>query len=324
MAAHRKAAADQPICVILMARSKGIAGARALPASIAVAGVLLCGCGTSAGPASTADPQLRSVALQQQPPGSAAGLARAIAARWSAASAPALRLNIPIGFAPIDYTATVFNPGSPDGFTAFITTRHTTLVTTTSAATIIASNGGSARFATRADQALWRAAGRPSLGQAPAAGATQTIPAGQYTFIPQGSNLTYRQATTLPAEPGSLATVLARHLGAYGGRHPPATTALKEVAYLIATAPLTNKVRAAAWHVMASLPGLRICQTPTGKARSGTIELCIKSAGDEILVTVNPDTAAVVSVANRLMQTSPAYPHVAAGTTIGSTTFLSR
>lgn len=301
---------------------------RAQLVSIAVVGALLCGCGAGpatigAGPASTADPQLRGTALQQPTPGSAVGVAQAIAASWSASGAPALALNIPIEFRTLDYTATVFNPGSPEGFTAFITTRHTTLVTTTSAATIVASNGASARFATPADQAMWRAAGHPSLGQAPATGVTRTIPAGQYTFLPQGSNLTYRQAAALPADRDSLAAVLAHHLSAYAGPHPPASLELKQVAYLIATAPLTNEVRAAAWQVMASLPGLRICRNPPAQVRLGTIELCIDSVGDETLVNVNPDTGAIVTIADRLMQTSPAYPHVAGGTIDESSTFLS-
>jgi hypothetical protein len=300
----------------------------ALLMSTGLVGALLCGCGVGpatigAGPASTADPQLRATALQQPTPGSAVGVAQAIAARWSAPGAPAPALNIPVEFRTLDYTATVFNPGSPEGFTAFITTWHTTLVTTASAATIVASNSASARFATPADQAMWRAAGRPSLGQAPAAGVTQTIPAGQYTFLPQGSNLTYRQATALPADRDSLAAVLAHHLSAYAGPHPPATLELKQVAYLIATAPLTDEVRAAAWHVMASLPGLRICQSPPGEVRLGTIELCISSAGDETLVNVSLDTGAIVTIADRLMQTSPAYPHVAGGTIVESSSFLS-
>lgn len=170
---------------------------------------------------------------------------------------------------------------------------------------------------------MWQATGRPSLGQAPATGVMQTIPAGQYTFVPQGRNLTYLQAAGLPAERDSLAAVLADHLSAYAGPHPPASLELKEVAYLIATAPLTDTVRAAAWQVMASLPGLSICQDLPGQVDPGTIGLCIDSSGDETLVNVDPDTGAIVTIADRLMQTSPAYPHVAAGTIVGSSTFLS-
>ncbi len=301
---------------------------RALLVSAAVVGALLCGCGTGpasigAGPASTADPGLHRSAVQQPAPGSAADVAQEIAARWSASGAPPFARNLPIEFRTLDYTATVFSPGSPEGFTAFITTRRTTVVTTASAATIVASNGASARFATPSDQAMWQAAGRPSLGQAPPTAVMQTIPAGQYTFVPQGRNLTYRQAAGLPAERDSLGAVLAGYLSGYAGPHPPASLELREVAYLIATAPLTDAVRAAAWHVMASLPGLSICQDLPGQADPGAIGLCLGSSGDQTIVNVDPDTGAIVTIADRLTQTSPAYPHVAAGTIVGSSTFLS-
>lgn len=299
---------------------------RALLLSAAV-GALLCGCGTGpatigAGPASTANPHLPRPALQLPMAGSAVDMAEQIATRWAAPGAPAAAVNIPIEFRTVDYSATVFSPGSPGGFTAFITTRHTTVVTTTSAATIVASNSASPRFATPADKAMWQAAGRPSLGQAPASGATRTIPAGQYTFLPQGRNLTYRQAASLPADRDSLAAVLADHLSAYAGLHPPASLQLKQVAYLIATGPLTDDVRAAAWQVVASLPGLAICQNQSSQAQSGEIDLCIDSAGHEILVNVNPDSGAIASIAERLTETSAVYPHVAAGTVVGSSTFL--
>jgi hypothetical protein len=250
-------------------------------------------------------------------------MAQEIAARWSVPGAPAFARDLPIEFRTVDYTANVFSPGSPEGFTVFLTTRRTTVVTTDSAATIMVSNGASVRFASPADRAMWQAAGRPSLGQAPPTGAMQAIPAGQYTFVPQGRNLTYRQAAGLPADRDGLAAVLAGRLSAYAGQNPPADLELKEVAYLIATAPLTGKVRAAAWQVMASLPGLSICQDPPGQAGPGTIDMCIGSAEDQTLVDVDPGTGAIVTIADRLTRSSPAYPHVAAGTIVGSSTFLS-
>ena len=80
-------------------------------------------------------------------------------------------------------------------------------------------------------------------------------------------------------------------------------------------------MRAAAWQVMASLPGLSICQGAPSQA--GTVDLCIGSSGDQTLVNVDPGTGAIVTIADRLTQTSPAYPHVAVGTIVGSSTFLS-
>jgi hypothetical protein len=292
--------------------------------SIAVAGVLLSGCGpgtatTSAGPAFTANPRLHGTEAPQPVPSSAAGVARAIGARWAAA-APAPALNTPIEFQTIDYTATVFNPGTPGGFTAFITTRRTILVSPASAATIDASNGAPPRFATPADQALWQAAGRPSLGQAPANGQRLAVPAGQFSFMPQGSTLTYRQAAALPAEPDRLAAAILDHLRPYAGTHPPASLELKQLAYVIATAALSDATRSAAWQVVASLPGLRICRT-SGPARPRAIELCADSADDETRVGVDLGTGAILTIADRLLRPSPLYPHVPPGTIVGSTTF---
>jgi hypothetical protein len=306
-----------------------VASTRAILISIAVAGVLLSGCGagpatisvpTGAGPASAADPHLDGSGPQPAP-GSAVGVAQEIAARWTAPGAPAPTLGTPIEFRAIDYTATVTDAGTSDGYTAFVTTRRTTLVTPASAATIDASNGASPRFATPADQAMWQSSGRPALAQAPATGQTQTVPAGQFTFLPQGTNLTYQQAAALPAEQDKLAAAIVDHLSPYSGPHPPASLELKQVAYLIATAPLTDAVRSAAWQVVASLSGLAICQNTSGPAAPRTIELCIGSAGDETLVSVNPGTGAILMIADRLLRTSPIYPHVADGTVVGSSTF---
>lgn len=299
---------------------------RAKLVSLAVVSVLLYGCGPGktvpgAGLASVANPHLQGTGPPEPVPSSAAGVARAIAARWAAAGIPAAPLKTPIKWRTIDYTATVFNPGSAGGFTAFTTTRRTILVTPASAAVIHASNGAPAGFATPVDKALWQAAGRPTLGQVPAAGQVQAIPAGRFTFLPQGSNLTYHQAAVLPAESGLLATVIQDHLRAYAGSHPPASLELKQMAYLIASAPLSDSARSAAWQVLAALPRLHFCQTRSGRAPPSTAELCADSTSDEILVSVDVDTGAILTIADRLLRASPLYPHVAAGTVVGLATF---
>lgn len=294
--------------------------------SIAVTGVLLSGCGpgtaTGTGPTSAANPHLHGAAPRQPTPGSASGVARVIAARWAATGAPRPALDTPIEYRTIDYTATVFSPGVPNGFTAFITTRRTIVVTPASAATIDAGNDAPPHFATPYDQALWQAAGRPSLGQAAAAGQTQTLPAGGFSFLPQGRTLTYRQAVALPAQPDRLAAAILDHLRPYAGPRPPASLELKQLAYLIATAALTNAARSAAWQTLASLPGLRTCQTRSGQARPRAVELCVDSADDETLVSVDLDTGAILTIADRLLRPSLMYPHVPAGTVVGSSTFL--
>lgn len=303
---------------------------RAILIGIAAAGVLLSGCGagpatisaaTGAGPAYGADPHLDGSGPQPATR-SAVGVAQEIAARWSAPGAPAPAHGTAIEFRTIDYNATVVSPGTPDGFTAFVTTRQTTLVTPASSATIEASNAAAPSFATAADQAQWQSAGRPALERAPATGRTQTVPAGQFTFLPQGSNLTYEQAAALPAQPSRLAAVIENHLRSYAGPHPPVSLTLKQLAYLIATAPLTDATRSAAWHIVASLPGLGLCKDQSGQAEPHTVEICAGAVGEQTLVSVDTGTGAIVTIMDRLLQTSPMYPHVAAGTIVGSSTFL--
>ena len=304
---------------------------RALLISIAIAGVLLAGCGSGAAvpPAASgtsaafaANPRLQATDLPQPAAGGAPEVARTLAARWAAGPWRASLADAAIVFRVIDYDATVFGPRTPGGFTAFITTRRTVVVSATSAAAVTASNAASPRFATSADQVLWEEAGRPSLGQAPAAGQKLAIPAGDYTFLPQGRTLTYRQAAGLPGAPGGLAAVILAHLRAYAGPHPPASLTLRQLAYLIATAPLTKAARSAAWQVVGSLPGLRICQARPGPLQPRTVELCLASADDETLVSIDLGTASILSISDRLLRASPMYPHVAVGTIVGSATFV--
>ena len=132
---------------------------RALLISMVSAGVLLAGCGsgtavTPAAPGtsavSDANPGLQATGPRPVP-GSAPAVARALAARWAAARWRAPSADDTIVFRVINYTATVFSPGTPGGFTAFITTKRTVVVSAASAAAITASNAASPRFATPAD-----------------------------------------------------------------------------------------------------------------------------------------------------------------------------
>src|SRR5215471_16935195 len=85
----------------------------------------LAGCGpgsaaTAAGPTSTANPRLTDGVTS----GSASGpdAARAIAARWADAGAPATARDTPLEFRSVEYSASIFSPGTPKAFTAFIST----------------------------------------------------------------------------------------------------------------------------------------------------------------------------------------------------------
>lgn len=306
---------------------------RTLLSGMASACVLLAGCGsgtaaTGAAPgiraSYTADPRLPVTGPPRPVPRGAPAVARALAARWAGARWRAPGADSAIVSRVVDYTATIFSPGTPVGFTAFITTRRTVVVSAASAAAITASNAASPRFATPHDRLLWQQAGRPSLGQAPAAGQRQEFPVGEYTFLPEGRSLTYRQAVSLPGAPGPLAAAILARLRPYAGPHPPASLVLKQLAFLIATAPLTKAARSAAWQVVASLPGLRVCPgTRPGPPQPRSAGLCLAAAGHETVVGIDLGTASILSISDRLVRPSPLYPHVAAGTIVGSATFTS-
>jgi hypothetical protein len=295
---------------------------------VAVAvGALLVGCDRGAAtsgahPTSTANPRLAGLSERPLPTGSAMGFAGAIAAGWATAIPPATAPGASIEFSSVDYSASVFDPGVSTGFTAFLTLHRTIVVTPTSAAIIETTNQGPPTFATPTDKALWTADNRPDLGQAPAGGQRFTFPDGQFSFLPQGSTLTYQQAAALPGEPDRLAAAVLDHLRPYAGAHPPASLELKQLAYLIATAPLSNAARSAAWQAVAALSGLRFCGTQPN-AQTDVRVLCIQSPTDTTEITVAASTGAIVTIADRLLRPSPLYPHVAAGTVVTASTFTS-
>jgi hypothetical protein len=298
---------------------------RTVLAVTATVGALLAGCGRSAAtigahPTSAADPRLAGLSTRSLPTGSAPTFARAIATGWAAAGVPATVPDASIQYASVDYSATVFDPGVPSGFTAFITLHRTIVVTPTSAATIETTNEAPPHFATPTDEALWVGDNRPDLGQAPAGGQRLTFPPGRFSFLPQGSTMTYQQAAALPGDPGRLAAAVTDHLRSYAGAHPPADLLLKHLAYLIATAPLTNATRSAAWQALAALPGLRFCGTQPDRAPSD-VGLCVNSSTDATEIAVSTSTGAIVNIVDRLLRPSLAYPHVVVGTAITSSTF---
>jgi hypothetical protein len=298
---------------------------RTLLTCIGAAALLLAGCGLGtaripAAPASR-DASASRAARPQPVPTRAPAVARQLAARWAAAKRRAPAPGSPVVFRVIDYAATVFSPGSPGGFTAFTIMRRTVEVSATSTAAITISNSTPPRFPTPADRVLWEQAGRPRLEAAPATSQEQAIPAGGFTFVPQGSPLTYQQAATLPGTPGGLAAVITAHVRAYAGPNPPASLLLKQVAFLIATAPLTRAARSAAWQVVGSLAGLRICPAGAWAQPPRPVQLCAASAGDETLVSIDVRTASILSISEILLRPSPLYPHVAAGKVVGSTSF---
>jgi hypothetical protein len=252
-------------------------------------------------------------------PSPAQHLAESLAEQATATVTPSSGPETPVRYRTVDYSAAVVNAGTPGGFTAFVTVKRTITVQPSSAATITTADDGTLTFTTPADRANWTAAGHPAL--TPADG-TWSTPPGQFSFTPQGSTLTYQQAITLPTQPAALTTQLLGHLRPYAGAQPPAMLILRQLGYLIATAPLTSPTRAAAWRAIALLPGLHLCGPGTDLAARHGQTLCADAGGEQTRILIDPATGAVLAVEQHLLQPSPLYPTVPGDTLTESATFL--
>lgn len=289
-----------------------------LPVAALAAGfaLVLAGCGSGRVP--QPDVSARQVAgvATTEITGPAGRLAESLA-RASAARRIAPAPGGDVRFRMIQYSPVITNAGSPGGYAVFVQQARSVVVLPSSAATLSISGDGPARFLTPAARAAWQAAGKPALPHFPGKPVTASVPAGTWSFLPQGKVLTYQAAESLPAT----AVALSSQVRALTGSRPPATQMLTQLGYLLAAAPLTAAGRTAAWMSVATLPGLRLCAPATDLVgRSGTT-LCVSAAGQETDLVVNPSSGSVLAVQDRLLQQDAAYPGISPGTVLQSTTF---
>jgi hypothetical protein len=254
-------------------------------------------------------------------PGSAAALVKSMASTAASQGGPRAEAGSPVRFTDTEYYTSVVHAGSPLGYVYFSTMIRDVEVAPSSAARVRVTTAGPPRFASPADRARWQAAGKPPIsGPGPATGMI-VFPPGQYTFMPQGANLTFAQARSLPASASPLGEQVMSRLRAYAGPRPPVELVVKDFAFLLATAPLTSGSRAAAWTAMASLQGLHRCGTGTDLAGRHGQGICATSSQYRIRVLVSAATASVLSVQERITRPSRLYPGLPAHTLIQSDTF---
>jgi hypothetical protein len=160
------------------------------------------------------------------------------------------------------------------------------------------------------------------MPQVAVTGQAFTIPAGSYSFIPQGIPLTYRQARSLPGSRQALSAEIAVHLRPSAGAHPPATVVLLQLGFLLATAPLSESARAGAWSYLASLPGLHLCGPGKDLAGRAGRRICVSTRANEVGVLVDTATGSVLAVDQRILQASPWFPGVPEGSLVESDAFL--
>ncbi|HEY3907950.1 MAG TPA: hypothetical protein VGM14_28860 [Streptosporangiaceae bacterium] len=221
----------------------------------------------------------------------------------------------------IEYSTEVFNAGSPEAFTAFITISRTVTVYPTSAASISTAQAHPPTFATPSGRERWMAAGSPALGSGGSNNITSLTP-GQFSFVLQGTRLSYQQASNLSGTPSEFSTQLLSHLRpAARGPDPPATLVLKQLGYLVAVAPLSVAAQSAAWHMVGALPGLEMCGAGTDLSGRHGVGLCVDADGEQTEILVNKHTGSVLAIEVRLQRPSAAYPTVSSGSLILSITF---
>lgn len=226
-----------------------------------------------------------------------------------------------VRFEDVSSHTIVQNAGSRDAFTLFATSIRYNLVSPDSSAMTEGRDLGPARFASSADAYRWKMTGRQPLPDRRTTTGYQASRAGQFSFMPQGTTFTYEQATNMPARPAAVIAVVRAHLRPYAGPHAPSDLVLKQLGFLLATAPLSRKAREATWMTLAGLPGARLCGAGTDLLGRHGEGICANVPADEIEILVKSSTAQVLAVMQRLPRPTPLFPNMRAGTVVDSDNF---
>lgn len=221
-------------------------------------------------------------------------------------------LAAPVAFYDFEYSALISNAGSAHAFTAFAHIERHIVVMPSSAAKIITVASNRPGFATASERARWLAAGSPPMPVGASKGSVLNIPAGTFSFIPQGTALTYREVRALPGSAQKLTTDIVNHLRPAFGTHVPAELVARQLGFLLATAPLGPAARSAAWQALVATPGLRTCSNGVDSAGREGRWLCVKGEDAEVEVLV-AGTNSVLAIKSRILNPSPSFPGVPTG-----------
>jgi hypothetical protein len=231
--------------------------------------------------------------------------------------------SVPLHVFDVEYHGFIENPGTPLGLTMFGATLIDSDIEITSAAVVMHVSLESPRFASRVDRTRWIKAGRPAL---PSPDNTKTpiiFPYGQFSFLPEGRTLTYRQAFSLPPSPALLSQDITVYVQALTRRPPPPDIMLKEYGFLLATAPLSVAVRSAMWQAIYHLAGVHLCGLRTDLLGRRGLALCAATRLGKTALLVNAQRGVVLAVNEYLEQRSPLFPTVPPGTLLEADDFAS-
>lgn len=224
-------------------------------------------------------------------------------------------------FREIEYHTIVTNAGAPLGYTLFRTLIRNVVVMPTSAAVIGETADGRARFATRVDEANWRASGSPQLPASRGA-IRYALPDGEFSFTPQGAALTFQDVLRLVPRPEAIESTLAAALKRQPTTMPPASLLLRQYGFLLGAAPLNRTLRVAVIEAMAALPGLYACGPARDLVGRRGYGVCVQGQMTGIQVILDPRSGVGLATNERLEEPTPLFPHLTVGTLIESDTFI--
>jgi hypothetical protein len=221
-------------------------------------------------------------------------------------------------FHDVQYHASFGDTETPSSFTAFVTVDRQFAVSPSSAALITERGRGRARFLSPADERHWRKDGAPHLD---AGLRSLDLPPGAFGFAPQGLPLTYADAISLPATPAAIQHLIVSLLRWPAGSTPPASLILRQYGFILGTAPLAHRTRAAIAAAVAALPGAHICGRGRDLVGRRGIGVCVDDGYDDIQVLVDARSGAVLAVSQRIPHTSPMYPGLRGGALVQEDVF---
>jgi hypothetical protein len=205
----------------------------------------------------------------------------------------------------------------------FQTTYGSATVTPRSAALEVNKLQVAPHFGSAADARAWRAQGsppRPGAGE-PHHTVRHRISLGRFSFLPQGTPLTYSEVRELSSTAASVAAEIRRHVAALITPVPSAAM-LRAYGFLLGTAPLTASSRRALARAVSLLPGVFRCGARRDPLHRAGSCLAVIDHGIEYQLILRTRDERALSVVERLVSRSSFYPHVPVGHIVGADTFV--
>jgi hypothetical protein len=216
----------------------------------------------------------------------------------------------------LEYYTDVYAPQSRYAITTFGWSLRTVIARADEAAAITRHNVSGTIFPSKAMRARWVAANMPQLATSSRETEHIRVPAAVFSFLPVGTPLTYQQVLRLPDTPQGVAQTLIAHL-------PPdardSVLVLKDYAFLLGAAPISETVRRALVKAIYALRGVQRCdggRQSHAPSEGDSTAVCAISSGFGIRLTFNANGRGAVDIVMSLASASHYYPGMSAGAVV--------